>query len=143
MRELKTKLILEEPIDEVIKPIIKEDVEDDIEKQTSDVKVDTTEPLNPPQTNNEFGVSSLLNASIIDEFEAIDGYNSQIATVKDVLSKEKDEKKIEYYTSIIEILTEIVNEENIHVGQLQRALSLVSPNASLITDGEVKTVENK
>ena len=148
MRALKNKIILEEPVDTIVKQSIVEDIEDtEIEKQ---IEVDVEPELvsenevDSEQVNN--GIASLLNADIIDEFEAIDSYNSHIITVKDLMSREKDEKVIESYKKIIEILTDIVSEENIHVGQLQGALSLVSSHALFIKDGEKEaeeTIEEK
>jgi rubrerythrin len=133
MKRIDKKIILEEPVDEVFKTVLKEDKEE--------VEVKTEQPQETPatpKTQEGFGIASLLNAAIVNEFESIDLYNSQIITIKDVLTQEKDAQVIASYESIISILTEIVNEENIHVGQLQKALSLVSPNAVLIQDEEAK-----
>lgn len=146
MGALKNKIILEEPVDTIVKQSIVEDIADgeivnkvEVEPElVSEIEVDSE------QVNN--GIASLLNADIIDEFEAIDSYNSHIITVKDLMSREKDEKVIESYKKIIEILTDIVSEENIHVGQLQGALSLVSSHALFIKDGEKEaeeTIEEK
>ena len=74
----------------------------------------------------------LINA-INGEWDTIELYNSIIAT----LSLEKDKK----YDAIIKILQDITNEENIHVGQLQKALEILSPNTSLIKDGEKEADE--
>ena len=139
MKTLMTKLILEEPVDDVVRTILKEDSLTDDEIVTtpeiSTPEISTSEISTPPVTEEGFGIASLLNLAIIDEFEAIDTYNSQIATIRDLVSKEKNAEIIATYEDIIEILTEIINEENIHVGQLQKALTLVSPNANLIIDG--------
>lgn len=157
MKTLMQKIILEEPVDEVVKPILTEDslIQDEpaIEPKSIEEPIETPDlvtsetpekPTETPASGNDFGVASMLNADIIDEFEAIDSYNSHIITLKDLISFEQDETNIEKYNKIIEILTDIVNEENIHVGQLQKALSLVSPNAELINDGALeadKTLE--
>ena len=42
---------------------------------------------------------------------------------------------------IIKILADIANEENLHVGQLQKALEMVSPNAESIKDGAKEAEE--
>ena len=150
MRALKNKIILEEPVDTIVKQSIVEDIEDtetdkqievDVEPElVSEIEIE----VDSEQVNN--GIASLLNADIIDEFEAIDLYNSHIITIKDLMSREKDEEVIESYKKIVEILTDIVSEENIHVGQLQGALSLVSSHALFIKDGEKEaeeTIEEK
>lgn len=84
-----------------------------------------------PKTPDQFGIASMLNSLIRDEWEAIEGYNSTIATLNDI----KIEGSLTDINSIKKVLTDIVNEENIHVGQLQQALSLVSPNAVSIDTG--------
>lgn len=84
-----------------------------------------------PKTPDQFGIASMLNSLIRDEWEAIEGYNSTIATLNDI----KIEGSLTDINSIKKVLTDIVNEENIHVGQLQQALALVSPNAASIDTG--------
>lgn len=81
-----------------------------------------------PETpiDEKAGVTTMFHNLIEDELQAIDGYNSAIVTLKGL----KDD-----YTGIINILTDIAGEENIHVGQLQRALELVNPQAELIASG--------
>lgn len=80
-----------------------------------------------PQTDSAMGIAGVINNLIIDEFEAIDGYNSAIITAEK-----------EGITDIVDVLKDIVNEENIHVGQLQTCLTKVSPNAQSIDDGQVE-----
>lgn len=139
MRTLIKKLILEEPVDDVVKTSLTEDSlihDEPIEEPEVESEQETFN-----KTGGDFGVASMLNADIIDEFEAIDIYNSHIITLKDLINKETDEAVIESYKKIIEILTDIANEENIHVGQLQKALSLVSPSALFIKDGDIEADE--
>lgn len=139
MRTLIKKLILEEPVDDVVKTTLTEDSlihDEPIEEPEVE-----SEQVTFNKTGSDFGVASMLNADIIDEFEAIDSYNSHIITLKDLINQETDEAVIESYKKIIEILTDIANEENIHVGQLQKALSLVSPSALFIKDGDIEADE--
>ena len=42
---------------------------------------------------------------------------------------------------MVNVLTEIQAEENIHIGQLQELMKLVDPNASKIEDGQVEGEE--
>lgn len=139
MRTLIKKLILEEPVDNVVKTSLTEDSlihDEPIEEPEVE-----SEQVTFDKTGSDFGIASMLNADIIDEFEAIDTYNSHIITLKDLINQETDEAVIESYKKIIEILTDIANEENIHVGQLQKALSLVSPSALFIKDGDIEADE--
>ena len=83
-----------------------------------------------PTVGPELGIAGVINSLIIDEFEAIDGYNSAIATAEQ-----------EGMTDIINVLKDIANEENLHVGQLQTCLAKVSPNAQSIDNGQVEAQE--
>lgn len=91
-------------------------------------EITTTETTpETPAVGPELGIAGVINSLIIDEFEAIDGYNSAIATAEE-----------EGMTDIVNVLKDIANEENLHVGQLQTCLTKVSPNAQSIDDGQVE-----
>ena len=102
---------------------IKEDLEG--EKEELEDIPDT------PTTPDEFGAAGLINALIQDEWQAIQGYNDAIATLSTT----------DIDTDIINIFKDITNEENIHIGQLQKALEMVSPNVSSISEGEQEGAE--
>ena len=102
---------------------IKEDLEG--EKEELEAIPDT------PTTPDEFGAAGLINALIQDEWQAIQGYNDAIATLSTT----------DIDTDIINIFKDITNEENIHIGQLQKALEMVSPNVSSISEGEQEGAE--
>lgn len=92
---------------------------------------ETTFSTDAPKTPEDNGIANTLSALIRDEFEAIEGYNSALATIK----------AIGGYEDIVKVITDIVAEENTHVGQLQKALETVSPNASQIAIGAVEAEE--
>lgn len=102
---------------------IKEDLES--EKEELEDIPDT------PTTPDEFGAAGLINALIQDEWQAIQGYNDAIATLSTT----------DIDTDIINVFKDIANEENIHIGQLQKALEMVSPNVSSIGEGEQEGAE--
>lgn len=102
---------------------IKEDLEG--EKEELDAIPDT------PTTPDEFGAAGLINTLIQDEWQAIQGYNDAIATLSTT----------DIDTDIINVFKDIANEENIHIGQLQKALEMVSPNVSSISEGEQEGAE--
>ena len=106
---------------------VNEDFDDNVEEIGLEDVPETPEP------GVETGYSNMLINAINGEWDTIELYNSIIAT----LSLEKDKK----YDAIIKILQDITNEENIHVGQLQKALEILSPNTSLIKDGEKEADE--
>lgn len=81
-----------------------------------------------PENGESLGVSSMLNNLIKSEFDAIDDYNSAVATLTAFENSN--------YEGIIKIISDIAAEENMHVGQLQEALKTVNGQASLIADGE-------
>ena len=82
------------------------------------------------------GVTIIEWADLIkDEFEAIDGYSSSLATLKILENDGSD------YSGIIANLEDIKNEELIHVGQLQKCLAEVNPKAEAIDDGKEEASE--
>lgn len=90
--------------------------------ENEEVKVEDNEVTDKLLDN---AIANMINKLIIDEFEAIDGYNSAISTI---ISEMPD-------SPIIDVLNDITAEENVHVGQLQRALLLVSTHAQDIAKG--------
>lgn len=75
----------------------------------------------------------MVNDLIRGEFDSIDKYNSMIVTLESMGYKGSDK--------LISIFNDILNEENIHVGQLQEALMLVSPHAKDIEAGKEEAQE--
>jgi hypothetical protein len=102
-----------------------EDVEVKVDSVNSTEKVPEA-----PKTPEDTGIATILNNLIIDEWEAINGYNSAIATLVDIGK-----------TDGIDVLKDIVNEENVHVGQLQKVLETVAPNVTSIGEGEAEAEE--
>ena len=94
---------------------------------------------NAPDTEVKSGVATLINSLIADELEAIDGYNGAIQTLR----YQNQDGNLDGTTTntIIEILTNIAGEENIHIGQLQKAQELVNPQVELIKEGEKEAEE--
>lgn len=90
-----------------------------------DLSEDMTTDAEPIKTGSAVGMAQIISDLIKDEYEAIDGYNSAIATAES-----------EGYSNMIEVLTDIQAEENVHIGQLQELMKMVDPNASKIEDGE-------
>ena len=77
-------------------------------------------------------LASMLNNLIVDEWNTIDAYNSALTYIEQV---KQDDGTVYDYEGIKKILTDIVNEENVHVGQLQSAMQLLSPNTASIDKG--------
>ena len=84
----------------------------------------------PIENGAAVGMASVISDLIKDEYEAIDGYNSAIATAE-----------AEGFTDMVNVLTEIQAEENIHIGQLQTLMNTVDPNAHLVDDGRQEGAE--
>jgi hypothetical protein len=82
-----------------------------------------------PAEGSDTGVASVVINLINDEWEAIQGYNDAIATLRAEASNNP------FYEDAIKVLEEISAEENVHVGQLQEILKHVSPNAAEIQKG--------
>lgn len=77
-------------------------------------------------TNNS--VANRLITAINDEWKTIDLYNSIISELSMIDGDD--------YKKMITVIEDIVNEENVHVGQLQKALELISPDTADIAKGE-------
>ena len=97
-------------------------IEDLNESLTTDAK--------PIETGAAVGMAAVLSDLIKDEYEAIEGYNSAIATAE-----------AEGYGDMVKVLTDIQAEENIHIGQLQELMKMVDPNAHKIEDGYAEAAE--
>ena len=76
------------------------------------------------------GMATVISDLIKDEYEAIEGYNSAIATAE-----------AEGFIDMINVLTEIQAEENLHIGQLQAIMNTLDPNAHLVDDGQQEGIE--
>ena len=82
-------------------------------------------------TPEENGIQNMLQFLIKDEWDAIEGYNNTIQTLKDLGG----------YEDLCGVLQEISNEELVHVGQLQKSLESINPSASKIKEGETEASE--
>lgn len=82
-------------------------------------------------TSQQNGIQNMLQFLIKDEWDAIEGYNNTIQTLKSENAED----------DILGVLQEISNEELVHVGQLQKLLELVNPITSKIKEGEAEATE--
>lgn len=92
-------------------------------------KHDINNVLPGPAEGTDTGVAQEFIALINDEWEAIQGYNNAIATLRATVNENP------FYADAIKVLEEISAEENVHVGQLQEVLKRISPNAAEIQKG--------
>ena len=105
-----------------------EDIDDDFSEYIPDDH--SSENVLPgPAEGSDTGVASEIISLINDEWEAIEGYNNAIASLRYALQENP------FYESAIAVLEEISAEENRHVGQLQEVLKQISPNAADIQKG--------
>ena len=95
------------------------------------------ESLNESETDAEtietgaaVGMAAVVSDLIKDEYEAIDAYNSAIATAE-----------AEGFGDAVKVLTEIQAEENLHVGQLQEVMKMFDPNADKVEEGQQEGAE--
>ena len=94
------------------------------------LKESDTATLSGPPIGPEAGLTALLIDAINGEWETINQYNTLAINARE-----------EGYEEIAAIIDELNTEENKHVGQLQEALKMLSPNAHAIEDGEAEAVE--
>lgn len=111
--------------------------EEDLDETSAEVPIDdasedTHETIpEGPAPGNDNGIANLLITAINDEWNTIKQYNDMIATLTDIGG----------FDDMIEVIKDINNEENIHVGQLQECLTKISPNAESIEDGKSESAE--
>jgi hypothetical protein len=106
------------------------DINEDVENPVS-VKEDAVEESERvPQTENEVGLSNLIIQEINGEWETIQHYNDLIALMR-----------AHGYDDMVDVISDIVAEENTHIGQLQKCLQVISPNVSKIEAGETEAIE--
>ena len=92
----------------------------------------STSSTESPSTSEDNGIAYSINKLIIDEWEAISGYNDAIILLQ----------SLDKYPDEINVLKDIVAEENIHVGQLQKIMEKFSPNVAQIHVGEQEAEEH-
>ena len=109
---------------------IMSDIDDDFSEYFDEHSLDNV-PSGPAE-GADTGVAAEIIALINDEWEAIQGYNNAIATLRANINENP------FYEQAIGVLEEISAEENAHVGQLQELLKQISPNAKEINKGEVE-----
>lgn len=103
-------------IDKSLESVLKEELE-----ETSKI-IDT-------DTSNH-GMLGLVNSLIISEYDAIDQYNSAIATAQ---AQGTDD--------VLPVLQDIINEEQTHVGQLQELAKLFDKSAHEVSAGTEEAKE--
>ena len=89
-----------------------------------------------PKVGIDSGIADTLINLINDEWEAIQGYNNFREMILTAQNNGDGN-----YTDMLRVIDEVVNEENLHVGQLQELLKKVSPNTESIAKGEEEAQE--
>ena len=110
--------------------VVDAEFDDDFAEYISDHSVENVLP--GPAQGADTGAASEIIALINDEWEAIEGYNNAIATLRANASDNP------FYMDAIKVLEEISAEENVHVGQLQELMRHLAPNADNIKVGEAE-----
>ena len=106
--------------------------DEEIEVETdAEVKLGDDAPAGP-EPNEDTGMAGMLIDAINDEWKTIDKYNSIKSTCASFGDK---------YVDFISVIDDIVAEENVHVGQLQKTLETISPNVEKIAQGEKEAEE--
>lgn len=95
--------------------------------EETDVTDVATATLEGPEEGAAAGVASLINDAIQDELKTADEYNAISITAK-----------AEGHEDIAAVIDEINTEEHKHIGQLEKALEKVAPNAEAIEVGKVE-----
>lgn len=105
----------------------KSEVEAEVDTSINNSEADSEKSEDVTEENKNAAIASMLNNAIQSEFQLLDNYNSIVVSI---LDEKEDEDKI------IPILKNIIDDCNIHIGQLQLALSLVNNSAKNIQLGQ-------
>ena len=105
-------------------------VEDALVAKTDESLTEDVTDVQPLDTGASIGMAAVVSDLIKDEYEAIDGYNSAIATAD-----------AEGFEDAVKVLTDIQAEENLHVGQLQELMKLFDANADKVDEGQAEAEE--
>lgn len=111
-------------LDRLVAPLhesLNEDIESPEKVLEADEKV--------PQTEETVGLSNMIIKEINGEWETISNYNDLISLMR-----------AEGQDDMINVISDIIDEEHKHVGQLQKCLQLISPNVSEIDSGETEAI---
>lgn len=144
-RKIVEKLILEEPQDEEEVQENEEEVEveeneDEIEVQENEEETEVDEQEveedEPSREDEDRAVLSALTYAIQGCWARVDEYNSIIASLSDMDFAEAQE--------IADILRDVTNSVLVSVGQLEKAIGIVSPQAELnVETGRNSEVEEE
>lgn len=144
-RKIVEKLILEEPQDEEEIQENEEEVEveeneDEIEVQENEEETEVDEQEveedEPSREDEDRAVLSALTYAIQGCWARVDEYNSIIASLSDMDFAEAQE--------IADILRDVTNSVLVSVGQLEKAIGIVSPQAELnVETGRNSEVEEE
>lgn len=79
-------------------------------------------------SNDDLSLTSLVNTLIKNKWDSIDLFNSILLSFRQANNTEAES-----------ILNDIINEEYVHVGQLEKLAQLINPVAGNIEDGQHET----
>lgn len=97
---------------------------DEIRKGIIEVKDTISEGL---ETQPNVGLAAIVNNLIKDEWEAVQGYNDAIVSFE-----------AEGNSDNAQVLRDILNEENVHIGQLETLLKTIDSSADQIDTGRTE-----
>ena len=109
-------------------PFTSEQTQEIVDKINSAYKADNDADGTVTPENN--GIANMLITAINDEWETVKMYNDLIVNMETF-----------GYTDMTEVIRDIINEENKHIGQLSKALETISPNVANIEKGEQEAEE--
>jgi hypothetical protein len=102
---------------------------DDEDYYYESLKEDLETP-STPENSEATGLSNMIITAINDEWKTIAYYNDLVELMR-----------VEGKDEMINVIEDIANEENKHVGQLQEIMKQLSPNTMSIADGETEGSE--
>lgn len=114
-------MILDESLFDEIVPV-------DIPNAEINIPTLDDKPLESPLPGEDSGLSDMIINALKDEMSTIQMYNVLITNLTT-------------HVEMKDVILDILSEENKHVGQLQKLLSLISPNTEEIQNGIIEASE--
>ena len=88
----------------------------------------------PPKYGDASGLSDVIINLIKGAYNSVQEYNSALATIQSI-SADVENSENSPQKDLYNIISDLVNDVNLHIGKLQGALKVFSPNAQTIEQG--------
>lgn len=86
--------------------------------------------ITPAPAGEDAAMVGLLNSLVVDELNAVNSYNGAVETIRSM------PQGMPGANAAISVLSDISDEENSHIGEIQELLKQFTPQANAVEDGK-------